>query len=274
MNCIRKTRQGNWQRNSFCLLFAMKDGLKVRNCTTPLGDDVHVWRIALDHIATSVAMNGMLSADERQRADRFRFNKDRVQFIQSRAALRFILGNYLSIAPNKVEFSYSTYGKPSLANGSSPSTLQFNLSRRDNLALLAIANNREVGVDVEITRNDLPLAQMAETSFSQPELTTWRNLPPNLRTLGFFNCWTRKEAYIKAHGEGLSFPLKQFDVSLVPGMPARLIEVRNGMDDAGRWTMNDVPAGDGYVAAIAATRTGPAPLIRGYDLDTSVLGLS
>ena len=222
-------------------------------------DQIHVWRVPLNQNPDRISeFKKILSPDERARADRFHFEKDRNQFIESRAALRILLSQYLNIAPKELTFAFGNHGKPALGNGLGNRGLRFNLSRRDGLALMAFANDREIGVDVELVRADLPVFEIAEVSFSETELAVLRGLPQSLQTAGFYNCWTRKEAYIKALGEGLSFPLKQFDVSLTPGDAARLIEVRRdipsndkNLDEVDRWTLQDLSVSDGYVGAIA-----------------------
>ena len=214
-------------------------------------DQVHVWRIPLNHSPerTSLSLE-ILSPDERQRASRFHFDKDRNQFVQARAAQKSILSKYLKVRPQELEFSYGAQGKPALANINADSELRFNLSRRDGLALLAVCRGREIGVDVELVRTGMSLFEIAEISFSARELTTLRGLPESLQASAFYNCWTRKEAYVKARGEGLSFPLKQFDVSLAPGDSVRLLQVRDNLDDVDRWTLQEIPVGENYVAAL------------------------
>jgi 4'-phosphopantetheinyl transferase len=213
-------------------------------------DQVHVWRVPLNQNPIS-EMREVLSLDERARAERFRFDKDRNQFIESRAALRLLLSQYLNVSPKELSFSFSAHGKPVLANGLSNSGLRFNLSRRDGLALIAVTRNRDIGVDVELVRADLPVFEIAAVSFSENELRTLRSLPESQQAAGFHNCWTRKEAYVKARGEGFSFPLKQFDVSLTPGAAASLLEVRGSDTEVDRWTMQALSVGEGYVAALA-----------------------
>ncbi|MDX6529270.1 MAG: 4-phosphopantetheinyl transferase [Blastocatellia bacterium] len=219
-------------------------------------DQVHVWRVSLDQNPDRISeSNEILSADERDRAARFHFAKDRNQFIEARAALRLLLSRYLELSPRELTFSFGSHGKPALAQELS-NNLRFNLSRRHGLALVAFASNREIGVDVELVRNDLALFEAAENFFSATESAAWRSLPADLQVRGFYNCWTRKEAYIKARGEGLSFPLRQFDVSLAPGEPARLIEVRGDTSEADRWTLHELPVNEGYVGALAIEGAG------------------
>jgi 4'-phosphopantetheinyl transferase len=220
-------------------------------------DQVHVWRVPLDQNPDRISESSeILSADERDRAARFHFAKDRNQFIEARAALRLLLSRYLELSPRELTFSFGSHGKPALAPELSTNGLRFNLSRRHGLALIAFTCDREIGVDVELIRADLSLFEVAEVSFSENELATWRTLPTSLQVQGFYNCWTRKEAYIKARGEGLSFPLKQFDVSLAPGEPARLIEVRGDASEAARWTLHKLPVNEEYVAALAVEGDG------------------
>ena len=214
-------------------------------------DQIHVWRVPLNQDSTRIPeLKETLSLDERARAERFRFDKDRNQFIESRATLRLLLSQYLNVSPNGLTFSQAAHGKPALANGQSQSGLRFNLSRRDGLALVAVTRDREIGVDVELIRADLPFFEIANVSFSENEMATLRSLPESQQAAGFYNCWTRKEAYVKARGEGFSFPLKQFDVSLTPGAAAELLEVRGSTTEVDHWTVQDLSVGDGYVAAV------------------------
>ena len=235
--------------------------------------DVHVWRIPLNQSSErTLRLQQVLSPDEREKAARFHFDKDRNQFVQARAALRFILSEYLNVDPEysfanprTLEFSYGPQGKPALANKHAGSSLRFNLSRRDGIALIAVTRGREIGVDVELVDADLPVFEIAETSFSEAELATLRGLPESMLTEGFFNCWTRKEAYVKARGEGLSFPLKQFDVSLTPGDRPMLLNVHDDVDEVDRWTLQEVPIGDSYVAALAVEGTNVNVTFRDWD---------
>lgn len=227
---------------------------------------VHAWRVPLNHSSERTAhLLEVLSSDEREKAGRYHFDKDRNQFVQARAALRFILSEYLNVRPQELEFSYGPQGKPALANGHADNSLRFNLSRRDGLALIAVTRNREIGVDVELIRADLPVFEIAETIFSEVELAALRSLPESMRAAGFYNCWTRKEAYVKARGEGLSFPLKQFDVSLTPGAAAKLLNVRDDLDEVDRWILQEIPVAEGYIAALAVEGTNLNVTYRDWD---------
>src|SRR5713226_2658116 len=218
-----------------------------------LGDDeVHVWKASLKPESPSVhSLIQTLSPDERARADRFHFQKDRECFIVARGLLRIILGRYLNMEPSCLQFCYNPYGKPALANESDGNGLRFNLSHSDGLALYAITRGREIGVDLEHIRPDLADGKLAERFFSPAEVKVLRSLPASSQPVGFFNCWTRKEAYIKARGKGLSLPLDQFDVSVVPGEPAALLRVNGDPNETSRWDLHELVPASGYVAALA-----------------------
>jgi len=218
-----------------------------------LGDDeVHVWRAALNIKESRVqSLRRTLTADERARAERFHFQKDREHFIVARGLLRAILGRYLDVEPSQLRFSYSPYGKPSLAGEFNADALCFNLSHADGLALYAVTRGRQLGIDIERVRAELADEQVAERFFSPREVAVLRALSGNMQPQAFFNCWTRKEAYIKARGEGLSLPLDQFDVSLAPGEPAALLRTSGDSQEAFRWLLRELAPGLGFVAALA-----------------------
>jgi 4'-phosphopantetheinyl transferase len=213
--------------------------------------DVHVWRAELNHSGTAQSFFRILAPDERSRAEKFYFQKDRDRFIIARAILRVILSQYLHVEPDQVRFCYGPYGKPALIGIEGDKAVRFNVSHSHDLALYAVARGREVGLDVEYMREDFASEAIAEHFFSRGEVEALRELPANRRTEGFFNCWTRKEAYIKGTGLGLSLPLGQFDVSLVPGDPAALLSVRENSPGASEWSLRELRPGLGYAAAIA-----------------------
>jgi 4'-phosphopantetheinyl transferase len=216
-------------------------------------DEVHVWRIALEvDDALMTLLRAVLADDERQRADRFYFEKDRRRFTAARAAMRILLARYLGRRPKEVRFAYNNYGKPRLADENKESNVRFNLTHSRGLALLAVTRGREIGVDVEHLRDmERDGEALAERFFSPREAAVLRSLPPELRRSAFFHCWTRKEAYIKAHGEGLSLPLDQFDVSLHPEEPAALLATQHDPEDVRRWSLRSLLPGEGYVGAVA-----------------------
>jgi len=211
--------------------------------------EVHVWRASLDQPALLADFFATLSPDEQKRAARFHFQKDREHYTAARGLLRAILSRYLKLDPADLAFGYSSYGKPYLA-GEQPDGVRFNISHSHGLALLAFARGRDLGVDVEFVRPDIAEEEIAERFFSAAEVAALRALPASRQAEGFFNCWTRKEAYIKARGEGLSLPLDQFDVSLAPGEPAALLCTRVAVNDASRWSMVKLKPGAGFKAAL------------------------
>jgi 4'-phosphopantetheinyl transferase len=221
-------------------------------------NEVHVWHACLDRNGADVqSLEGILSADERGRAQRFRFDKDRQRFIVARGVLRLILASYLELEPGQLRFCYGPHGKPGLDTPSTQKTLSFNASHCDGIALYAVARQRKVGIDIERIRTDFAYEPIAERFFSPRENTMLRGLQTaQVRGRAFFNCWTRKEAYIKAKGEGLSLPLDQFDVSLAPGDPAMLLESRGDPLEASRWSLHDLDPGPDYAAALAVEGHG------------------
>ncbi len=219
--------------------------------------DVHVWRASLSVGAGLLGeLERTLTGDEISRARRFVFPRDRDRFIAARGILRDILARYCDADPVSVRFQYGSAGKPSLARDSGPPDLRFNVSHSHGLALVAVTRAREIGVDLELVRPEIARERIAERFFSPSEATVLRSLPEDLQAAAFFRCWTRKEAYIKACGEGLSIPLDSFDVTLAPGEPARLIEVRGGLAEPGAWSIADIDPGSEFEGAVAAEGSG------------------
>jgi 4'-phosphopantetheinyl transferase len=216
-------------------------------------DEVHVWRAALDPPASGTdAFMDLLAEDECHRASQFRFQQDRNRFIVARGVLRMILSSYLGQAPGALRFCYGTHGKPALLGSPDEQAISFNVSHAHRLALFAITRQREVGLDIEYVRADLASEQIAEQFFSIREVATLRQLPAEAGVRAFFNCWTRKEAYLKALSVGLALRLDQFDVSLAPGEPAALVCDRQHLRAAEKWAMRELYPGHGYVAAAVA----------------------
>ena len=197
-----------------------------------------------------------LSDDERRRAGRFYFQSDREHFIVARGVLRSILSSYLGVEAPKLRFGYGAYGKPALMLPSDAADLRFNLSHAGGLALYAVTRDRAIGIDLEYLRADMEWMQIAARFFSPREHAMLCALPTTARLEAFFTCWTRKEAYIKARGEGLTLPLDQFDVSLTPGEPAQLLGVRGALDDPGRWSFQGLSLLPGYIATVAVEGHG------------------
>jgi len=222
----------------------------------PGREEVHVWRTSLARDDSEVErLWAALTPDERERARRFHFERDRRRFVVARGVLREILGRCLGLAPALIRFAYNEYGKPSLMEEAGG--LRFNASHSAEAALYACTLGREVGIDIELLRDDFASFEIAERFFSKTEVRSLGSLPAHLRTQGFFNCWTRKEAYIKALGEGLSHPLHSFSVSLAPGEPARLISTDTALLEADRWSLVDLKPFEGYAAALAIRGSDP-----------------
>lgn len=223
----------------------------------PSGDDVHVWRAELDHpSARMLHLMQTLSDDERARAARFHFERDRRRFVVRRAAVRVILGRYLGIKPDEVRFDYGPHGRPHLAEDLGGGALQFSLTHSHELALCAVAENRTVGIDLEHSRPLPNLARVAAEVLSASEYAIWRRLPPGQRQHAFYLCWTRKEAYLKAVGSGLSRSMKQLDVTLTPGKPARLLRAEGDAEGTRRWSVETLAPGPDYVAALVVEGHG------------------
>jgi 4'-phosphopantetheinyl transferase len=216
--------------------------------------EAHVWRARLD-VPWSWTFDEALSREDRARADRFRFESDRRKFCVARASMRLILGRYLKTKAGRLNITTGDYGKPYFADEKAARGLRFNLSHSHQIALIAITRDREVGVDIEYMRPNFVTDEVAGHFFSSAEAEELRSLPFERKTESFFNCWTRKEAYIKARGEGLYCPLDQFDVSVTPGAPAMLLKSRMDEKEVSRWSFQDLLAGPGYAATLAVERT-------------------
>jgi 4'-phosphopantetheinyl transferase len=218
-------------------------------------EEVHVWRATLAWPdAAARRLEQCLSADERDKMQRFRFEKDRRRYLIGRGMLRTLLCRYLEVAAQDLRFETAAAGKPHLASGQGQ--LQFNLAHSGEYVLIAIADGRAVGIDVEEIDDDFDAREVAAHFFSPGEQRDLETLTGRARIEAFFECWTRKEAYVKARGEGLSLPLEQFDVSLRPGEPARLIATRPDPAEATRWQLSGLDVADGYKAALAVEGQG------------------
>jgi 4'-phosphopantetheinyl transferase len=228
-----------------------------------LADEVHVWHATLEvDAATLAALHRLLAADERVRAGRFRFSRDRYHFVACRGLLRRLLGDYLGCDPGAVVLGEGPRGKPRLEPPRG--ALEFNASHSFGRALLAFARGRRLGVDLERIRADLATDGIAESSFSAGELAELRALPRAQQLDGFFNAWTRKEAFVKAVGEGVYYGLDCFDVSLAPEREPRLLHTRRDPAEAARWSLRALDAPAGFAAAIVVEGAGFA--IASFDL--------
>jgi 4'-phosphopantetheinyl transferase len=215
-------------------------------------NEIHVWRASVECDETVLRQfEATLSSDEQARAERFVFPRDRNRFIAVRGILRELLGRYVSRPPADIEFDYGPQGKPGLSINLPQRQVQFNVSHSHGVALLAFARGRQLGVDVELVRPDIAREQIAERYFSPQEVMELRRLPPSLQDEGFFLCWTRKEAYIKALGGGLTVPLNSFQVSLTPGKPEELRAA-----DSSHWSLRSLRPDQRHVGALVVEGGG------------------
>jgi 4'-phosphopantetheinyl transferase len=247
----------------------------------PAAGEIHLWAVPLDPPPErEAALRLLLAADELARADRFRFDRHRRRFAVGRGRLRELLGGYLGVAPAVLAFGYGEKGKPVLAGPPAAvgGGLAFNLSNSHELALVAVAAGGEprggagadpgggaapgarpaieLGVDVEHLRPMPDALAIAERYFSPAERRVLAAVPAAQRDEAFFNCWTRKEAYLKAIGDGLSVPLDRFDVTLAPGQPARFLALDGDPGRAARWSLFHLRPAPGYVGALAVPGAG------------------
>ena len=214
-------------------------------------NEVHVWRVCLDGTPGFSVLADMLSPSERHKAMRFRFSRDRDCYVVTRGILRYLLGCYLRQDPCSLQLTVNEFGKPFLVTERSSDAIHFNVSHSHELALLAFVREREIGVDLEYVRSQLDVLALAQQFFAPGEVAELHRLDPTLRTAGFFNCWTRKESYIKARGLGLSLPLDRFQVSLRPGSPVALLCLDDDSDETLRWCLRELAPGSDYVGALA-----------------------
>jgi 4'-phosphopantetheinyl transferase len=221
------------------------------------GGEVHLYIVQLESSENNFAQAfSWLSPDEVERADRFRFERHRSAFVLGRAVLRALVASYLRIAPEEASFTYGPKGKPALGAVASPlreaaDSFHFNVSNSGDLAAYAFTLDCEIGVDIEHRRRLLEIEGIARRFFAPDEVSELMGLPEGERHEGFFNCWTRKEAYIKAVGDGLSVPLDSFEVTLQPGVAARMIALDGSVAAAQRWTLQAFTPAPDYAGAIA-----------------------
>jgi len=211
-------------------------------------NEVYLWLAAVpDCMPDLPRLRALLNTEERERADRFHFQRDRDRYVMGRGVLRELLAGYLGTS--EFAFALNKFGKPSLQPPHEE--LQFNVSHSRDLALFGFTRARDIGVDVEWIRPDFATLEIAERFFAPDEANLLGEYSETERPLAFFNCWTRKEAYIKARGIGLSLGLSTFSVTLKPGEPPALVRVDNDSDAPNRWTLLDFDVGAEYRAAAA-----------------------
>lgn len=208
--------------------------------------EMHIWRYNLELLQHARDAAPLLSPDERERAARFHFPIHRNRYIAGRSQLRKILGSYLQIDPESIDFAYSEFGKPAVPTAQNPASLAFNVSHSEDLCVLAVSRLQPLGIDVERIRTDFGGEEVAQANFAPAEFSELLSLPEDVRPQAFFNCWTRKEAYVKALGAGLQIPLDSFEVSLRPGEAPRFLRGAGA-----HWNLLSFVAAEGFQGAVA-----------------------
>lgn len=213
------------------------------------GGEVHVWSIDL---AVSperlLALERLLAADERARASRFHFARHRRRYVASWAAVRRLLAAYAGREAGALAFTYGSKGKPELVDDPE---LRFNLSHSEDLALVAVSRGGAVGIDVEHLRPLPDADEIARRFFSRREVDSYLAQPAERRQRAFYHCWTRKEAFVKALGEGLFLSLDRFDVSLEADRPARILAIEGSAEKAAAWGLVSIEPAPSFVGALA-----------------------
>ena len=219
---------------------------------------VDLWRVDLDRDpATSHSFLQLLSIEERERAGRFVFEKDRGRFIVCRAALRTILGGSMHIAPGQIRISANRYGKPYLSDPEGG--IRFNVSHSHGLAVIAVTLDREIGVDLEFVDRDFDISSIPSSLYTPSGLSRFRSLPPDLQVEEFFSAWTRKEAVLKATGDGLSSSeelqsaIRSINDDDLPCPMSLAVDNRS-------WTVTGIDVQSNFKAALAVE--GPIDAIR------------
>ena len=212
--------------------------------------EIHVWRGIVDIPSADLQVYWKtLKADERERAQRFRFPQHRTRFISARGMLRKLLGYYLSLAPQNIKLGIGLQGKP-FVQSQSPHQLYFNVSHSQKLVLMAFSTSSEVGIDVEGPQSHLDHQAIAKRIMNEQEASWFHSLPESKQKSAFFTCWTRKEAFVKAHGKGLTFPLRDITVSFLPEQPASIMKVENPELSSLNWSIYSIYARPKYTGAL------------------------
>jgi 4'-phosphopantetheinyl transferase len=223
----------------------------------PEHDQVHVWTASVKLAAGLSDLASVINSAEQTQARKFRFEQHRVRYIFSQATLRRILSRYLHVRPQEIVFDFNEFGKPFLPKSSEKAALRFNMSHSEGLVVVAVAMNRHIGVDVERIRAIDDINAIARDYFAMQERTLLESAPPGRKEEAFYMCWTRKEAYIKAVGMGLSIPLNSFDASIPEGMPGRRLQATESSLGVEQWWLSDLTMPDRYVGALAIEGTPP-----------------
>jgi len=213
-----------------------------------LNHTVNIWKIDYRAFSEEKQWLNILNNQEQTRAQKFHYQTDRKRYLVTRALLKLILSKITGNNPAEISFSYNNHGKPYLENTGKTS---FNVSHSGDLGLIAVSDLTLLGIDVEKFRRRINPKRMAKRFFSTSEQEELAGLTDSSILEGFFNGWTRKEAVIKALGLGLAMPLRNFDVTLTPGQPARLLNIRHQDEKVQDWTINNIPMDGDYAAAYA-----------------------
>jgi 4'-phosphopantetheinyl transferase len=229
--------------------------------------DTHLWAAGLDSPEEFLRRcERLLSPDERQRAARFRMEPLRNRYIAARGTLRILLGRYLGADPAELLLCYKPHGKPELRPPWNDRGVEFNVSHSADLAIYAFIRGRAIGVDVEAVRPMPNAAGLLERFFSAAEVAQWQQTAPERQEAVFFQGWTRKEAWLKAVGSGLTFPLSQFCVTM--DGPARVLSIRGDRASAAQWQLESCEPCRGYFAAVAWQ--GATATLRNWRFDASM----
>lgn len=228
---------------------------KATACPLPAPGTIHVWRIGLQHPALLALGERLLTDDEAERARRFHFDEHRLRFMAGRSAMRLLLGRCTGSDPAAIRFHYGTHGKPALpATGNTPS-VSFNFTNTDRRALLAVAVDREVGIDLENRHRDINIPGLVRHILTGPEAAEFNRLPEAVRRQALLTIWTRKEAWIKALGAGFSRPLKSFSVSVDPGDIEQVLSMPEQAGAPADWTFRLLEAHPDDIATLTARGT-------------------
>jgi 4'-phosphopantetheinyl transferase len=212
-------------------------------------DEVHIWTMPIQaSVAVVTELQRTLGRDELERASRFRFPHLTSAYVITHGVLRLLLARYLDRGPARISFEYGVRGKP---NVSKSRQIDFNLTHSAGMAAVAVTTGCALGIDLEHLRSMPDLEEIAGRYFCPEEAAEILSLAPGEREQAFFRCWTRKEAYIKAIGDGLSCPLDSFQVTVQAGTPARLVHIAHDRVAAARWTLHDLSLAPDYIAALA-----------------------
>ncbi|MFQ5741840.1 MAG: 4'-phosphopantetheinyl transferase family protein [Acidobacteriota bacterium] len=216
---------------------------------------IHLWRLDLDLAPQYLRLAGdLLSSDEKERARRYRFEKIRSRFVGSRSLLRVVLAGYLGVTPRRITFEYGVNGKPALSNQESPPGLQFNLSHSSSVGLLAVTLQDPIGVDIERIRPLHDVDRLARSCFAEHEFSLFKEVGPDEKLDVFYRCWTRKEAFVKALGQGLTRSTRSFEVSFLDPAKASLVAMEGHPLEPELWSIEPLEPAEGYVGALAVRR--------------------